>query len=102
MLTIKLDYGFEIRIDRYNHTLVKKQLQFHRNNSPASVVKQVVGYYPNLRSCIDRYLSECQLSMLPDIKLSLKIYAEFVQQCNADTAAYIIKHIEEYCKQNQK
>ena len=102
MLLIPLDYGYYIRIDRFNHTLMKKQLQLHRNNSPASIVKQAVGYYSDITSCIDRYLQDCQLFMLPEDVLSLKEYAEFVQKCNEDTADHIISHIEEYCRRNQK
>ena len=55
-----------------------------------------------LASCIDQYLQECQLFILPEDIHSLKEYAEFVQKCNEDTAEYITNHIEEYCRQNQK
>lgn len=56
MLIITLDYGYTVRIDRYNHTLMKKQIQHHRNGLPGSVVTQAVGYYPDLKSCIDQYI----------------------------------------------
>lgn len=96
MVNITLDYGYEIKIDRYNHTLVKKQLRLHRDGSPASVVKQTIGYYPDITSCINRYLQDCNLLMIPEDAGSLKEYAELVQQCNADTASYITRHTIKY------
>ena len=102
MLIITLDYGYTVRIDRYNHTLMKKQIQHHRNGLPGSVVTQAVGYYPDLKSCIDQYIQECQLFILTEDIHSIKEYAEFVQKCNEDTADHIISHIEEYCRRNQK
>lgn len=99
-MRIKLKYGYSIQIDRRNYTLRKVFVKRRPNQTYVAATK-IIGYYPDLSQCVEKYITECQDKLASDAIFDLHQYAEFIKYCNQTAVADLVTVLSEMLKQRK-
>ena len=92
-MKIKLDQDFYIEVDSLNHTL-KQKYKGETRDGEAKQAERVIGYYPDVEQCVERYLEERQKLLSPDKAMTMREYVNLVRKSNKDAVEVIKKATE--------
>lgn len=91
-MKIKLDQEFYIEVDSLNHTL-KQKYKGETRDGEAKQAERVIGYYPDVEQCVERYLEERQKLLSPDKAMTIREYVNLVKRSNKEALEAIKKVI---------
>ena len=74
-VTVELLEGFFIEVDELNHTLRQKGVKEQEDGTKKEVIK-TIGYFSNVKACVERALRLICLGKNEDAVISLREYAE--------------------------
>ena len=80
-MQIKLDKEFYIDIDDLNHTLKQKYMRQSKDGGEKEA-ERVIGYYPDVEACVEKYIDARQKLLTPDKAVSLRKYANLIKEAN--------------------
>lgn len=81
VIRITLDREYCVDIDPLNYTLKQRYKGKTKDGSPREG-ERTVGYYGNLRQCIEKYMAENQLDELAGQEMPLVQYVRMVENAN--------------------
>lgn len=90
-MQIKLDKEFYIDIDDLNHTLKQKYMRQSKDGGEKEA-ERVIGYYPDVEACVEKYIDARQKLLTADKTASLREYVNLVKKSN-DAAVKAIKQL---------
>lgn len=90
-MLIKLDKEFYIDIDDMNHTLKQKYMRKSKDGEEREA-ERVIGYYPDVEACIEKYIDARQNLLTPDKSITLREYVNLVKKSN-NAAVKAIKQL---------
>lgn len=93
-MKIIIDEEFLIDVDELNHTLKQKYKAKGRDGQEKEAEK-VIGYFPDIEQCIERYIDVHQKLLTPDKAVTLRKYVILVKRSNKETVKAIKKMLEE-------
>lgn len=74
-VTVELIDDYFVEIDEYNHTL-KKRFKGKTKNGEPKASEKIIGYFPNLVSCVERVLRHITIGENDEAVISMREYAE--------------------------
>ena len=80
-IKITLNSDYFIEIDPLNYTL-KQQYSGRTKDGKPRDRERIIGYFGNLRQCIERYIEENQLDKLAGQEMPLVQYVRMVENAN--------------------
>ena len=92
-MKIKLDHDFFIDVDDLNHTLKQKYTATSKNGEESEAEK-VIGYFPDVEQCVERYIDMRQELLKPDKAVTLREYVNLVKKSNNEAVKAIKRLIE--------
>ena len=92
-MKIKLDREFYIEVDSLNHTLKQKYSGETRDGAKKEA-ERVIGYFPDVEQCVEKYLDERQDLVSPDKAMTMREYVNLVKKSNKDAVEAIKKATE--------
>lgn len=81
MIKIALNRDYFIEIDPLNYTL-KQQYSGRTKDGKPRAGERVIGYFGNLRQCVERYMAENQLDDLAGQEMPLVQYVRMIENAN--------------------
>ena len=90
-MQIKLDKEFYIDIDDLNHTLKQKYMRQSKDGGEKEA-ERVIGYYPDVEACVEKYIDARQKLLTPDKAVTLREYVNLVKKSN-NAAVKAIKQL---------
>lgn len=93
-MKIKLDQDFYIEVDSLNHTL-KQKYKGETRDGEAKQAERVIGYYPDVEQCVERYLDERHDLVSPDKDMTMREYVNLVKKSNNEAVKAIKKMLED-------
>lgn len=91
-MIIKLDRDFRIEVDELNHTLKQKYMAKTRDGEDREAEK-VIGYFPSVEACIEKYIDVRQKLLKDEQVLSLREYVNLVKKSNNEAVKSLKKLI---------
>lgn len=80
-MKIKLDNDFHIDVDELNHTL-KQKYQAKTRDGEDREAERVIGYFPSVEACVEKYIDIRQKLLKPDRVVTLREYVNLVKKSN--------------------
>lgn len=80
-IKITLNSDYFIEIDPLNYTL-KQQYSGRTKDGRPRAGERVIGYFGNLRQCVERYMAEYQLDELAGQEMPLVQYVRMIENAN--------------------
>lgn len=74
-VTVELIDDFFVEVDELNHTL-KQRFEGKTKEGEPKASERIIGYYPNLISCVERTVRQMCLSENDNRVISMREYAE--------------------------
>lgn len=93
-MKIKLDKEYYIEVDSLNHTL-KQKYSGETRDGVKKEAERVIGYYPDVEQCVERYLDERQDLVSPDKAMTMREYVNLVKKSNNEAVKAIKKMLED-------
>lgn len=87
-MKIKLDQEFFIEVDSLNHTL-KQKYKGETRDGDKKEAEKVIGYFPDVEQCVERYLDERQKLVSPDKAMTMREYVNLVKRSNKEAVEEI-------------
>ena len=78
-LTIELINGYFIDVDELNHTLKQKYIGKDKKTGEKKEMEKVIGYFPNVKSCVERLVRLIPICENDGAVISLREYAELAE-----------------------
>jgi len=83
-MIIELGAGYQINIDRLNHTLQQKIVKIDEDGNEKTIIK-TQGYFSNLHDALDRYVFLSQIDAFTGANLTASEYMHEINTVNART-----------------
>ena len=84
VIRITLDKEYCVDIDPLNYTL-KQRYKGKTKDGSSREGERIIGYYGNLRQCVEKYMTENQLDELAGQEMPLVQYVRMVENANKKT-----------------
>lgn len=78
-VTVELIDGYFIEVDELNHTLKQRYTGEDKNGNPKDA-ERTIGYYPNVKACVERIVRLIPLGEKDGSVISLREYAEAAEK----------------------
>lgn len=90
-MKIKLNNGYEIEVERINYTLKQKYI-----NKKGKHDVRVCGYFGNIRQCMEKYLTECQIDFGSPEGIEIAEYVKMIEESNKNAVRGLYEVLERF------